>query len=153
MAGLWTRASVVLRDNAGNICKVVFLVAAAAIDPSGGAVAAIRTAIVAITKAVSPRAETGASVGETVTGVGATDYGTAEDRAILTFSAADGSTEVYEIPGPINACFIAGSDEVDKTGTAILAVIDYITANGLSKFGQDLTYVKGKRGKKNTLKN
>ncbi len=152
MAGAWTRASIVLRDNAGNICKVVFLVAAAAIDPSGGAVDAIRTAIVAITKAVSPRAETGASAGQSISGVTAAAYGTAEDRAILTFSAADGSTEVYEMPGPKPGCFISGSDEVDRTYAPIGAVIDYIASTGLSKFGQTLTYVKGKRGKKAPLK-
>ncbi len=142
-----------IRDHAGNVAKVVCLVLAAAIDPSGGAIAAIRTAIIAITKAVSPRAESGVQSGEDASGVATSAYGSIEDRATLTFAAADGSTEVFEIPGPIASSFVSGSDQVAYPGsTPMASVIDYIVGNGVSKFGQALTFVKGTRTKKATMK-
>ena len=152
MAGAWARASVLIQDNAGNIAKVVFLVAAAAIDPGGGAISAIQTAIVAITKALSPRAESGAAAGATAATPDTGSFAAVEDRATLTFACSDGSTMVYEIPAPIDACFTAGTDTVDPTAGQIAAVISYIEASSVSKYGADLTFVKGIRTRKKQMK-
>lgn len=152
MAGIWTRASVLLRDNAGNIARVAVCVAAAAIDPGGGAIAALQTAMVACTKAFSPRAESGASRGETKAASGTGSFAAVEDRATLTFSGADGSTMTVEMPAPKDACFIAGTAIVDASETHIKAVIDAYIALGVTKYNQDLTFVKGIRTRKKQMK-
>jgi hypothetical protein len=152
MAGAWTRASVLLRDNAGNIAKVFVIVAAAALDPGGGAINALQVAFQAITKAISPRAESGTSNGETHGSPGTGSFAAVEDRATLTFSAADGSTMLFEIPAPIDACFTAGTDQVDPSAGAIAALIAYIEGNTRSKYDQALTFVKGTRTRKKQMK-
>jgi len=154
MAAFWTRASILLRDNGANICKCIVLVAAAAIDPSGGAVAAIRAAIVAVTKSASPRAETGAQAGPagaTTTGNGA--YCNSEDKAVLTFRGDDNSTYNYELPAPKETIFIAHSDVVDPADAALLAFTNWISANCKGSFGQALTFVRGVRVRKKDFVN
>jgi hypothetical protein len=153
MAGVWTRASILLRDNAGNIARVAVLIASAGIDPSGGAVAAIRAAIVAITKAVSPRAETGTSDG-TGSGTAATsDFDAVEDRAELTFAAADGSTMLFEVPAPKTTCFLSTNTAiVNPTGTGMASYIGWIEDNAVSKYNQSLKFVKGIRSRKKQMK-
>lgn len=149
MAGPWARASILLRDQGGNICKCVVLVAAAAIDPSGVAVKAIQAAIQAITKAVSPRAETGTqagAAGATTTGTG--NFNNVEDRATLTFRADDNSTYNFEIPGPKETIFLPGTDVVDPADAALLAYTNWISANCKGSFGQDITFVRGERTRK-----
>jgi len=153
MASLWARASILLQDYAGNIAKVVVLVAAAALDPSGGAVAALRTAIVAVTKALSPRAETGTQAGAaggTTAGTGA--YSAIEDRAVLTFRGDDNSTYNYEVPAPKPAIFITGTDTIDPANADVLAYTNWIAANTKGSFGQTLTFVRGERTRKKQMK-
>lgn len=152
MASLWTRASILLKDNAGNIAKVIVLVASAAIDPSGGAVDAIARALQALTKAASPRRETGTEKGEATAEAVAGHYGVVEDRMVLTFRAEDGSTEVFEIPGPVDECFVANSDRVDPDAAPSLGVISFITDNAVSLFGESLVFVKGFRSRKHQMK-
>jgi len=152
MAGAWARASILLRDNLGNIAKVICLVAAGAIDPSGGAIQAIATALQALTKAVSPRQETGTQHGEATAAATAGHYGVVEDRMDLTFRADDGSTQIVEIPGPKDACFMTNSDIVDPSNAAVAALISLIHGQSLGFFGQTLTFVKGIRSRKKQMK-
>jgi hypothetical protein len=153
MASAWVRASILLRDQAGNIAKAVVLVAAAALDPSGGAVAALRAAIQAVTKALSPRAETGSESGPSGgTSPGTGDYDTIEDRATFTFRADDNSTMTYELPSPKPAIFVTNSDRVDLTNADVLAFTDFITANCSGRFGQTINVVKGHRTRKKQMK-
>src|SRR5580765_5735063 len=140
---LFARASILLRDKGTNICKCIVLVAAAALDPSGGAVAAIRAAIQAITKAVSPRAETGTQAG--AAGDGTTDggnYCNAEDKMVLTFRGDDNSTYNYELPSPKALCFVPGSDVVDGGQADIVALTGWIASNCKGTFGQTITFVR-----------
>lgn len=153
MASLWARASILLQDNAGNIAKVVVLVAAAAIDPGGTVIQALQAAMQACTKAFSGRAESGTQAGA----AGATDAGTGpysaiEDRAVLVFRAADNSTMNYELPAPKAICFVPGSDRVDETQADVASFISFIEINCVGKFGQELTYVKGERTRKKQMK-
>ena len=152
MAGLWARASILLRDYGGNVAKVIVIIAAAAIDPSGGAISAITTALQALTNAVSPRRETGTQNGEDIADASAGKSGVVEDRMVLTFRAEDGSTEVVEIPGPTDSCFNTNSDIVNPDNAAVAALIDYIESNGKSLFNQGLTFVKGFRSRKHQMK-
>lgn len=152
MAGAWVRASILLQDNAANIARVAVLVLAAAIDPGGGAIAALQAAIQAVTKARSPRTESGTAAGEAPGTPTTGNFAAVEDRAVLTFSAADGSTEVYEVPAPTNECFLSPDFmKVDPAGD-LMDVITFYTSTGKSKFNQALTYVKGKRSRKKQMK-
>lgn len=154
MATLWARASILLQDKGANICKCVVLVAAAALDPSGGAVAAIRTAIQAITKALSSRAETGTQAGAAgSSSAGTGNYCNVEDRATLTFRGDDNSTYNYELPSPKATIFVAGSDVVDPADAALLAYTNWIAANCKGSFGQTLTFVRGERTRKKDFVN
>jgi hypothetical protein len=151
MAGLWARASIILRDNAGNIAKTLVLIASALIDPGGSAVTAIQAALQALTKAVSPRASTSSEATVSGGSTGTGHYSAIEDRMILTFAAADGSTQLVEVPGPIDAAFVLGTDRVDATNTHVAALIGVIEAS-VSKFNQALTYVDGIRSRKKQMK-
>jgi len=154
MASLWTRASILLQDKGANICKCVIIVAAAALDPSGGAVAAVRAAIQAITKALSSRAETGTQAGAAGASVAGTgNYCNVEDRAVLTFRADDNSTYNYELPAPKATIFLPGSDVVDPADVALKAYTDWIAANCVGSFGQPITFVKGERTRKKDFVN
>jgi hypothetical protein len=147
----FTRASILFRDNAGNIAKVFVLVAAAAIDPSGGAIAALRAAMVAVMKAVSPRAESGGTAPGDSTAAVASDYGTVEDRLVATFAGDDGSTTLFEIPGPIDGIFVTDGLTLDPTNTAVAAWITYVQSNFVSQYGGALSFVKGKRSSKKQM--
>lgn len=152
MASLWARASILLRDKGGNICKVIVLVAAAALDPSGGAVAALRAAIVAITKSLSSRAETGTQAGPAGLDVaGSGDYRDIEDKAVLTFRGDDNSTYNYMLPSPKDLVFVAGSDQVDADQPDVDAFVSWIEDNCQGSFGQALVFVKGERTRKKPL--
>jgi len=150
----WARVSILLQDQGKNIAKVVVLVAAAALDPSGGAVDALRTAIQAITKALSPRAETGTQAGPggaTLAGTG--NYCNAEDKVVLTFRGDDNSTYNYEVPSPKATIFLPGSDVVDAADVALKAFTDWVAANCKGSFGQALTFVRGVRTRKKDFVN
>jgi hypothetical protein len=151
MATVWQRASVLLRDNGGNIAKIFLQVAIAASDPGSGAVHALQLALQALTLATSPRAETGGTAGPSGTVPGASDYGSVEDRAVLTFAAADGSTMQFDIPGP-GAIFKSDNITVDPANTDVAALITWIQANTVSKYNQALTFVKGLRTSKKEMK-
>jgi hypothetical protein len=151
--GIWVRASIMFMDYGGTVAKIAVIVAAAAIDPSGTAVSAIRTALEALTKARSPRASTGSGAGP----AGSTDTGTGpfsavEDRATLTFRGDDNSTFTYEIPAPKAVCFLAGTDRVDASGDAMSAYIDYIETNCVGTAEQSLQFEYGFRTRKKQIK-
>jgi hypothetical protein len=143
----------VLRDNAGNICKVVFAVAAAVTDPSGGVSAAIRAAIQGVTKALSPRAELGTEAGAAgATSAGTGAFSAIEDRAVMTFRCDDNSTMNLEIPSPKPLMFVSGTSTVDPTQTDVAAWILYLQTNARGLFGQAITFVKGERTRKKQMK-
>jgi|SRR5579872_5246977 len=149
----WNRASMVLRDNLGNICKVVFLVGAAVIDPGGTVINAMRAAVQAVTKALSPRAELGTESGASGTSTAGTGpFSAVEDRAVMTFRAADNSTINMEIPAPKALMFTTGTTQVDPTETHVAAWITWVQTNACSLFGQSLTFVKGERTRKKQMK-
>jgi hypothetical protein len=148
----FTRAAILLRDNAGNIAKVVMLVAAAAIDPGGGAIAALQAAMQAVTKAVSPRAESGGVASGSGGPAVATDYGTVEDRLVATFSGSDGSTTLFEVPGPADGIFVTDGVTLDDSNADVIAWFEYIEANFKTQYGGTLTFEKGKRSSKKQMK-
>jgi hypothetical protein len=148
----WERASILLRDNGHNICKCVVLVAAAAVDPSGGAINTIATAIQAITKAISPRQESGGTAAGSGSTPGTSAYQTIEDRMILTYNFIDGSTGTYEIPAPKTAMFIAGTDLVDATNASVIALNGWLADNACSPFAETGVFEKGIRSRKKQMK-
>ncbi len=151
---VWARVSILLKDKGNNICKCIVLVAAAALDPSGGAVDALRVAIQAITKALSPRAETGTQAGPGGASVaGAGNYCNSEDKAVLTFRGDDNSTYNYELPAPKSTIFIANSDVVNPASVPLKAFTDWIAAHCKGSFGQTLTFVRGVRTRKKDFVN
>jgi hypothetical protein len=149
----WNRLTTVLRDNAGNICKVVFAVAAAVTDPGGSIANTIRDAILGVTKALSPRREVGTEAGpagDTVAGTGA--FSAVEDRAVMTFRADDNSTLNMEIPGPMELMFTTGTTSVDPLQTDVAAWISWVQDNSVSLFNRPLVFVKGERTRKQQMK-
>jgi hypothetical protein len=149
----WTRVSVLLQDNAGNIAKVVFAVAAAAFDPSGSVIQAVATAIQGVTKALNSRQESGTeagAVGATNPGTGA--YSTVEDRLTLTFRGDDNSTFTYEVPAPISTDFDADTVTANPGDTHMAAYISFIQTYCVGSAGQALTFVKGERTSKKQMK-
>lgn len=153
MASLWNRLTTVLVDNAGNICKVVFCVGAAVTDPGGLVAVAIRNAVLAVTKAGSPRRELGTEAGAAGTDTaGSGPYSAIEDRAVMTFRGDDNSTMNMEIPSPKALMFVADTNQVDPTETHVAAWITWIEDNAKGLFGQGLTFVKGERTRKIQMK-
>lgn len=140
-----------MRDNAGNIAKAVILVAAAALDPSTGAVNAIATAIAAISAAISPRQETGSQDGESPGDVGDGPYSATEDRMDLTYLAADGSTGTFEIPAPLATNFNADRTTVNMTDSNVVALVTELNKT-VTPFGQSLQVIRGIRSRKKQMK-
>jgi hypothetical protein len=147
----WTRASIAFTDNKGRIAKVLICVLAAAVDPSGGAVDAIRTAWVTISACFSQRAETGGTAGGSGA-AGSGETGTVEDRLVATFASPDGSTTMFEVPGPKASLFLPDSVEVDPTNAAFNTWKAYVIANFKSQYGLGLAFVKAKRSSKKQMK-
>lgn len=140
------RVTVLVRTYGGTVAKVLALIAAAVIDPTGAAVTAIRGAIDALSSAKI----TGASISKTApasvtpaSGV----YGDDQDKAFLTFKDANGQHETYRISSP-NANIFDADGNVLPAASGMPAFITWVTTNAKSASGAAITtFIGGKRGR------
>ena len=146
------RGTITFTDLLGVIAKVAVFVASTGIDPSGGPLKAIRDGIIAAMKCYSQRAETGGVAVPTATSPSSGYYASVEDRLIATFQGDDGSTTLYEIPGPKSALFVTDSILVDETNADFITWKNYVQSHFKSIYGGALLFVKGIRASKKEMK-
>lgn len=129
----------------GFAVRIVILVGAAVIDPSGSVVAAIRAAIEAICKVQITSASITATGAYSLTGASGA-YEDDQDKASLTFVDAVGKYHTFKVPAPKPSIFLEGDNIVDLDNTAIQAFGAYLVANFKSRTGAALVrLVKGRR--------
>lgn len=138
------RLLIICRTYAGPAAKIALLVGAAIVDPSGAAVAAIRAAIEAVTKAKI----VGSSISQpgnysTTSAAGA--YEDDQDKADFTFKDSVGQYHTYRVPAPSAGVFQTGSDQLDLTDGGVVAFANYVTANFKSRTGATLVALIGGR--------
>lgn len=145
MASATNKLTLLWRDNKGKIGRMVLLVAAAVIDPSGGAIDTVRAAIAAIAKAYNYQASL--SFSATVSDTGALGvYADNEDKMQLRFKDEDGKVHCYLVPAPLASCFDASGEVVNPADTNVDALIGAITTHAKTKTGRDIvTFLGGRR--------
>lgn len=80
-------------------------------------------------------------------------YQNVEDKATLTFTAADGSTASLSIPAPLEACFKSDDKTIDPANAAIAALIAIVKAKCVTYAGAAITeYLRGRRDRKRNRK-
>lgn len=145
MASATNRLYLVFRDNWGLAAKVAICVAAAVVDPSGAAVAAIRAAINAITNNKGTSASIGisASVADTASD-GA--YEDVEDKATFVFADANNQAHTFRVPAPKETIFDEEGAFVDPLDPAVVVYTGAVMTNCVSKGGAALvTFLGGHR--------
>ncbi len=65
----------------------------------------------------------------------AADYRDVEDKAVLTFVAADASLHRFQLPAPKTAIFLADGETVDAANAAIVTLVGNFTSFVYSKPG------------------
>jgi len=133
------------RDSKGHIGKTAFYVASSGTAASQQTAAdTVLTAIQAITNAAVQHTTGPATslAGPVVYGTTA-DFATAEDKAVFTFSAADGSLHRYRIPAPKVDIFEVDTITVDADQTDAAAYITAVLANVVTSAGAALTIFLG----------
>jgi len=138
--------TILCRTHGGKICKVLCLIGAAIIDPTGAAIVAIRNVIDALSSAKI----TGASISKTATAnvTSATGvYGDDQDKAFLTLVDANSQHETYRIGSP-NENIFDEDGQVLPAAPGMPAFISWVTTNAKSASGAAITaYVGGQRGR------
>jgi hypothetical protein len=145
MASATNVLTMLWKDNKGKIGRMVLLVAAAAIDPSGGGIATVRAAIAAVVKAYNYQASL--SFAATVSDTGALGvYADNEDKVQMRFKDEDGETHSYLIPAPLASIFDADGETVNPANGAVDTFISAVTTNVKTKSGRDIvTFLGGRR--------
>lgn len=138
------RLLILCKTYGGKACKVALLVAAAVLDPSGGAVGALKTAIDALTKA----GILGASISQngsysTTSAAGA--YEDDQDKADFTFLDDVGQYHTYRIPAPNPSIFQDDNVSLDLSNAAVVAFAGYVTGNFVAPTGAALVQLTGGR--------
>ena len=145
MAALTNRLTLNYRDVAGKVTKVIVLVAAAVIDPTGTAVAAIRGAIQAVSRCMGNRAAISIPAADTDSTT-AGDYPNIEDKVSFTFIDSNGKRHNYKVPSPRPTIFQADKQTVDLTNALVTAFRDAMLAVAKSEDGATLvSLVSGRR--------
>jgi hypothetical protein len=140
---LTNRLSLAFTTYGGLACKIVVLVGAAVVDPSGAAVAAIRSAIDVVSTTLGYKASIGVKADVADTPANG-DYEDVEDKMALTFGDENGMTHTYYIPSPLSTCFLAtDNNTVDPANASVAALIAGILTHGRTQGGNDLTTFKG----------
>lgn len=129
----------------GKAVRIVILVAAAIIDPSGAAVTALRAALVAITNLFTNGASITAPGSYSSTSASGV-YEDDQDKASMTFIDSVGKYHSFRVPGPKATIFQSGTDLVDLTNAGVIAYAGYITENFVAPTGAALvSLVRGRR--------
>jgi hypothetical protein len=136
------------RDSKGHIARVHYHVAnTGTLITQGAAATAVLVAMEAITNCALQSAS-----GPSTTAAGPVAYGTTgnfaavEDKAVYTFSAADGSLHRVQVPAPKIAIFEVDTITVDAAQTDSAAFITAYIANVVTSAGAAITsYVGGIR--------
>ena len=139
------RLILLFNDHRSKIAKVAILVAAAVVDPTGEAVAAIRAAIKALIRADSPKADIKRHepVTDTVTDSALESI---EDRAVLRFACAgNGNVVKFTIPSP-GDIFLDDGVTVDPDNVGVAAFILFALDKMTDHTGSAITsYLGGSR--------
>lgn len=133
--------SVSYRDSKGHIGKVRYHVAnTGTLITQGAAADAVLVAIGAISNAALQSASGPATTaaGPVVYGTTA-DFAAVEDKAVYTFSAADGSLHRVQVPAPKIAIFEVDTVTVDAAQTDSAAFITAYLANAVTSAGAAIT--------------
>jgi len=138
MASLVNRVLLLFVTYRGEVCKTALLVLAAVLDPKGNVLAAIRTAIEAISAARSMRVTIGRELMKTDT---ASDgpYEDVEDKACFTFVDASGGQHLVKIPCPKDTIFLEDKETVDLANLDVVAFILAMVTSAKSAAGEALT--------------
>lgn len=125
------RESTVWRDVKGNTAAVRFYIDSTLSDSAAhSAASAVINAITAITNAAFQSASGPAtSVAGPVAYGTAAQFATVEDKAVMTFSGADGSLHRYQIPAPKVDIFEVDQETVEADQTDVAAFIAAAIAN------------------------
>lgn len=135
------RQSTVWRDVKGNTAAVRYYVASSGTPASQQTAAnAVAAAIIPVTNAALQSASglLTSVAGPVVYGTAA-QFATVEDKAVLTFSAADGTLHRYKIPAPKIDIFEVDQETVDNSQTDLAALVTAILANVHTADGAALT--------------
>lgn len=124
----------ILKTYGLKVAKVVCLLGAAIVNPSASIIADLRAAIEAVTSCSTQRVALVAAAPVTDT-YAASDYNDIQDKMLLTFVDADGARMNIKVPGPKTACFVANSDAVNTSDTAVAALITAVKAHAVSRNG------------------
>jgi hypothetical protein len=145
MASATNTLTLLWRDNKGKVGRMVLLVAAAVVDPSGGAIDAVRAVIAAVSKAYNYQASL--SFSATVSDTGALGvYADNEDKLQMRFKDEDGNVHSWLVPAPLDTCFLADGETVDVEDSGVDAYISAITTLAKTKSGRDIvTFLGGRR--------
>jgi hypothetical protein len=129
------------RDVKGNTARIRWYVDSTLTDSAAhSAASAVINAITAITNSAFQSAAGPATsvAGPAVYGTAA-QFTTVEDKAVMTFTAADGALHRYQIPAPKVSMFEVDQETVNATDTNTAAYITAALANQVTRSGAALT--------------
>jgi hypothetical protein len=130
------KQSYTFRDAKGNTARVSFYVTGATATLQATAANNIFVTLTPLTNAAfqsSSGPETAAPT-EVIYGTNS-EYANAEDKAIFTFQAANGSIHRLQVPAPIAAIFQADGETVDPANAAVVAFVAAFIANAVTSAG------------------
>lgn len=136
--------TILFRDNLGKVARMGILVAAAVIDPTGGAVGTFRAAIAAITKCLNYQASLTfyAAYADTAVAGSFTDN---EDKAQMVFTDAAGEAHAFKIPAPLESLFLSDKSTIDAAAGPVASYVTWMLANAKTKNGLALVSFRGGR--------
>lgn len=136
---LSNRLSLLFTTYGGVTTKVLFLVGAAVIDPSGAAVAAIRSAIDVVSTTLGYKASIGIKTPVADTPANG-DYEDVEDKMALSFRDENGLTHTFYVPGPLDSCFLSSDNNtVNPADGNVAALIAGILTNVRTAGGNNMS--------------
>lgn len=151
-----TRVTLTYRDRYGRSAIIRFHVDGVIVDPNDPDIAAVVSAINAITRAVCITIEI--SIVDTYTGTAGTGPTVAQDKALLVTKDDEDDNHLFRVPGPKLAVgttiFLSDNVTVDLANASVAALSASIATNAKSTAGGSLTAIReGHRTEGKTLKN
>jgi hypothetical protein len=148
------RLTLIFRTHGGRICKMVILIAAAVVDPSGTVVSAIRAAIEAVFNVKTVRASISLAEPLSDTATASEPYATSEDKLVMTFLDSEGSHRTYSLPGPMSTMFASPYSDQKPGGPLFENLKAYILEYAVTEEGNFLSsFVGARRSRRKKMKN
>lgn len=144
MASATNKLYLTFLDNRGQIAKIAICVAAAIVDPSGGLVLALRSAINLVSDAINNKASVAIPAVLVDTPLTAPVYEDA-DKALMIFLDANNQTHSFRVPAPIASAFVANTEEIDPVAASVTAFTSAVIANCVTQGGAPFISFKGGR--------